>query len=436
SGTGYYHVAIRAWSNVNGTGTELIKANNGNATAWSGTSIGQKIAVSSSGVRVQDSDLSLSTTTPLSITTNLLDIVPSTIDATITLTGTYTKVNSYKMALCTDPNRPVSTRIISNPVIVNRNSSQLSSNTHTVTFTNVPPGTYYATAEAYNASAAAGSNLTANDNSRDAAYTSPDNQSRVAVSTNTITVNASQTLSAITNFTIPLKMDENTHSYSFTGNTNDTSGNGANATPSNATLTSDRNGKANNAYDLNGVNGIISVPVPSVGIVNNFTMSIWFKPTAIHEIDPETANPVAPNVTPGTSGQRYLIYPNHGGDDTGKAGVGISAGTNGISIYEHAGGYMPALLVWQSTITTWTHAVLVYNNRVPSLYVNGNFVKTGVAGLKVSVSPFTNGANLAGENLIIGGLAYGNFPGSVDDFKIFNRILSAAEISRLYQGLI
>jgi hypothetical protein len=79
----YYFSAVRAFSGTSGTGTELIKANNGNATAWTGTTaLTNRLAVSSSGVSV-NSSLAVSTTTSLPVTINLEDAIGAIIDANI-----------------------------------------------------------------------------------------------------------------------------------------------------------------------------------------------------------------------------------------------------------------------------------------------------------------------------------------------------------------
>lgn len=59
----------------------------------------------------------------------------------------------------------------------------------------------------------------------------------------------------------------------FNGNANDVSGSGNNATVNKAVLTTDRFGKANSAYYLNG-NATITVPKPKNSV---FTYSFWFR---------------------------------------------------------------------------------------------------------------------------------------------------------------
>src|SRR5712692_2262021 len=91
----------------------------------------------------------------------------------------------------------------------------------------------------------------------------------------------------------------------------------------------------------------LTIPVVATNgiadVSNNFTLSFWALPTASHEIDPEDTGS-----TGGTSGERCGIWPTfYGGAD---AGAGVSVGNNGVSVYEHAANYMPATLVYPTSI--------------------------------------------------------------------------------------
>jgi RHS repeat-associated protein len=154
-------------------------------------------------------------------------------------------------------------------------------------------------------------------------------------------------------------------------------------------------------------------------VTNNFTVEFWVKPEQTHEVDVESQSGTA-----GTSGQRYVIYPDNGGlATTGRAGMGISVGTNGVSVYELASSYMPPLLVWQGTMTGWKHVAVVYTNNTPSLYINGQLVKTGLASTKQYVNPSYN----------FGGGTYGFMPGTLDEVRIWNVARTAQEINSNYQ---
>src|SRR5664279_2298442 len=65
--------------------------------------------------------------------------------------------------------------------------------------------------------------------------------------------------------------------YPFNGNANDASGNGNNGVVYNATLTTDRFGNANSAYDFNGSSSYVDIPQNGIlnGLITNFTLSAW-----------------------------------------------------------------------------------------------------------------------------------------------------------------
>ncbi len=158
-------------------------------------------------------------------------------------------------------------------------------------------------------------------------------------------------------------------------------------------------------------------------VSNNFTVELWVKPTTTHEIDAQSISGYA-----GLLGQHYAIYPTwgqqYGIDD---AGMGISVGTNGVSVYEHSGNYMPALLVWTGVVDDWTHVAVAYENKVPKLYINGQFVKAGLTSTREHIYPSYNF-----------GKSYGtwDFQGSLDEVRIWNNVRSAQQISDNYDKAV
>jgi hypothetical protein len=152
-------------------------------------------------------------------------------------------------------------------------------------------------------------------------------------------------------------------------------------------------------------------------INNTFSVDFWVKPgSTIANQSQSNSN------TNGTSSQRYAIFPANGGTN---AGMGVSVGTNGIQVYEHGNSYMPPLLVYMTPVssTTWTHITVVYNNRVPSLYVNGALVATGLTSGRATVYPsYGTGGTSPG---------YGSFIGSIDNYRIWNGILTQADIGAI-----
>jgi len=148
---------------------------------------------------------------------------------------------------------------------------------------------------------------------------------------------------------------------------------------------------------------------------DTFSFGGWFKTSATHEIDPESTSGVG-----GVNNQRYAFDPQHGGESNG--GAGLSLGTNGILVYEHGSNYMPATAVYQADIgNDWNHIMIVYDNKQPTIYLNGSAVRTGL----------TSPREVVNAPIHFGGMAYGYFEGLMDEVRIYNRALSAAEIKKL-----
>ncbi|GEM_PF-3681708 len=164
-----------------------------------------------------------------------------------------------------------------------------------------------------------------------------------------------------------------------------------------------------NALALDG--GYVGLASVLTGVATSFTYEFWARPRATHQNDGQTTSGVG-----GTSGQHYVWDPLRG--PTGKAGVGVSMGTNGISVYEHAVNYMPAKLVYPTTLSGWTHVAVVYKNNQPSLYVNGVFAKTGYSGGgRTAVACYGFGRNY-----------WGGFSGDLDEMRVWNYDRSASQI--------
>jgi hypothetical protein len=179
-------------------------------------------------------------------------------------------------------------------------------------------------------------------------------------------------------------------------------------------------GKVGGALSFDGVDDMLEVADFRYGAVTDtFSMAFWASPAATREPTPESNSGA-----PGISGQRYVCVPSHGDSyGAGHAGAGVSVGTNGVSVFEHAGAHMPSLLVHEAALSGWVHVAVVFERRVPKLYLNGAPVRTGVPSTKtVHPSPATVGH------------AYGFYRGLVDDIRVYSRALSAAEVAALAGG--
>lgn len=210
-----------------------------------------------------------------------------------------------------------------------------------------------------------------------------------------------------------LALDMEEASWAGAGAVIDSSGNSNHATASGhaAPIVAGHTGRGG-TFDGNG--DFVQWSYATGRPTNSFTMAAWVKATSSHGIDPENTTG-----TGGTGGQRYLFWPDHMG---GNSGAGVSIGTNGISVYEHGEGYMPALAVYSATLPAgWNHIAVTYTNKQPRIYLNGALVRTGLASPRATVY----------APVILGGGSYGWHYGQTDEVRVFDRALSAAEITTL-----
>ena len=192
--------------------------------------------------------------------------------------------------------------------------------------------------------------------------------------------------------------------WPFCGNANDASGNGNSGTVNGATLTTDRFGNANTAYNFDGVNDFISTPVSRGQLTSNFSISIF-----------ERYDGTA-------SGGRALI----GGSDPGN-GTEFFIGKSGGNLYwgiqdgNYIGNFSTNGTAFNSL---WHHIVIVKTAGVIYLYRNGNLEAQG------------NFSGCNDSEIINFGNEFegtGNFwKGILDDIIIYSRSLNISEIQQLY----
>lgn len=152
--------------------------------------------------------------------------------------------------------------------------------------------------------------------------------------------------------------------------------------------------------------------------INTFTVAAWVKANEEHEIDIESANYRS---TDGRTGQKYLFAPTpySRADLNYYLGLGISVGTNGVSVYEHAVRVAPAVAVYQGDLgTDWNHIAVTYANRQAMIYVNGVLVHVGqISRLRSVRAPS-----------VLGGCPLGGFNGKISGVAVWNTALTAGDI--------
>src|SRR3989441_1191891 len=179
----------------------------------------------------------------------------------------------------------------------------------------------------------------------------------------------------------------------------DISGNDNNGTISAATWTTA--GRFGNALVFNGTSARVTVPdAASLQLTTGMTLEAWVFPTAT----PTNWRAIVDKNVDGY----YLMASTDQGDRPSAGGtwVGGNQNTFGPSVVE---------------VNTWTHLAATFDGETVRLYVNGVQVAS-----QAQTTPL---ASTTGT-LQIGGDSYPNefFAGRIDEVRIYNRALSAAEI--------
>ena len=209
--------------------------------------------------------------------------------------------------------------------------------------------------------------------------------------------------------------------YPFTGDTNDESGNANHGNSVNATLVADRHNNPKSAVHFNGTNAYVQVPHSAkinFSHIQDFSISLWVKITKAqaalghpHEIM--------------SKWNSYNAYPymirTYDSKSTGNGR--ISYGRWDVAHFPYADS--------KAAINDdkWHHLVFMKKASTLSLHVDGK--------LDSSTTDTTTSSTANTDNLYIGcrGLPPNQwrfYTGGVDDLRIYNRALSAAEIATLF----
>jgi len=153
---------------------------------------------------------------------------------------------------------------------------------------------------------------------------------------------------------------------------------------------------------------------PFADVTNNFTVEFWANPTQGRLSTTESNDDID---TTGVAQGRFALFPPVGDQYYGArhASAGISIGTNGVSVFQHTGFYLPAVLVYDTPISGWTHVAVTYTNGRASLYLNGTLVHVGQPLLSgYTVHPgYGLGGNQSRPD-------FGRYAGSLNEVRIWN----------------
>jgi len=217
--------------------------------------------------------------------------------------------------------------------------------------------------------------------------------------------------------------------WPFNGNANDESGNGNHGTVNGATLTTDRNGKANSAYSFDDLKNYITISTSKSLIFDKqFSISIWFKRNNTNNNDRIFSFEKAGS----PDGYQFRFAIDVNSIDNNKVYfMGASNNVNNSTGWTNNTGYT---LKSKNTIisSTWNNVTLIRNNSNFSLYLNGNIQSTSQS---IQVIDFLLNKNNITLGAVISNQTYVDFfNGNLDDIAIYNRALSDQEIKLLYEG--
>ena len=182
----------------------------------------------------------------------------------------------------------------------------------------------------------------------------------------------------------------------------DLSGNANTGTLANATWTSA--GHTNGALSFNGASALVSVPdAASLDLRDAMTLEAWVNPTALGT---GWRTVLLKEQPPGNLA--YALYANT--DTTRPSAHVFTSGSEKML-------KGPSALA----LNTWTHLAASYDGTTLRLYVNGTQVASTGAGGAIASG---NGALDIGGNTIWKEW----FKGTIDDVRVYNRALTAAEI--------
>jgi len=213
--------------------------------------------------------------------------------------------------------------------------------------------------------------------------------------------------------------------YPFNGNANDESGRAQHGTPAGGvTLTVDRFGNATNAYDLDGEDGRIELPVLFSGDQDPLTVSAWVNLDTLDGGAPDPEDGVFPiyielRDNDGSARNHALIHHNQSGELT-------------FEQYGPSGGNVEVNADLKDEIGRWVQVAIVKENDVVYAYKNGLLQGSAPHTETYNSSAPTLaaiGARMIGISWVRG---YAG-DGQIDDVRIYDRALSSNEVARLYE---
>ena len=221
--------------------------------------------------------------------------------------------------------------------------------------------------------------------------------------------------------------------YPFSGNAEDSSGNGNHGLVNGALLSDDRFGNPSSAFVFNGINNYIDVKFSnSLAIQSSFSSSVWVYTDGAALLSGECSGAIYSMYESNGCGG-YILYTESGGPIGAKHFIGGFGKCNLPGEYFSFNSYCSLPISTECPLKLyslrWHHIGISIDGLlgIGKVYLDGQLIST-------SSSAAISMLNYAGSNLIIGNIDKNQcrwWGGKIDDLRLYNRALSEAEITYL-----
>ncbi|WP_291098494.1 MULTISPECIES: LamG domain-containing protein [unclassified Flavobacterium] len=215
--------------------------------------------------------------------------------------------------------------------------------------------------------------------------------------------------------------------YNFNGNANDVSGHNLNGTVYVASLTTDRNGNSNSAYQFSYQGSVFGQRNNEIYVANSplldnnkLTVSTWIYPTSYFW----TGNAQSSNTAIIRRSQNGYVNPSGevwGFDFNQNNLTAGLVGTNNT----HLNLSVPTI-----SLNQWSHIAFSYDGATLKIYVNG-ILKGSQAGI-ITLNSENSGISIGDSNQANG--YWWPLNGKLDDITLWNRALTAEELQNVYNS--
>lgn len=246
-------------------------------------------------------------------------------------------------------------------------------------------------------------------------------KSNTAIRDVNLGMSADEDVSSLTSIDTGTLNDKLIAYYPFTGNAKDRSGNKNNGKIHQANLTTDRFGNPNSAYSFNGFSSYILIPDDSLfDLTGDFSISSWFK---MDQYASTYNASMLISKHDGDIGSDGFIYGILNADHNNNQF--LIFGANGIW------GMNPNPVTYVQT-SNWYNYIVTFNKITGSLsyYLNGVLVSSQNGPIDM----LPNNLNVTiGYSKSSYGTYLDYFTGTIDDVRIYTRVLSSREVKYLYK---